>query len=167
MRPNKSSSSPEPHRRVDSALALTESNALDLSHEIEMPAMANEPDHAISSARHGHYAQYLEAARVALLAKFDCGDAQMQASGYVWPIIEMRMKYMAPLEFDQPVRIRATIVEWEHRLKIDYLISCLHTGRRLHKASSVQVALDMASRRMCWVSPPVLWEKLGVVVRTQ
>jgi acyl-CoA thioester hydrolase len=32
----------------------------------------------------------------------------------------------------------------------------------LHKASSIQVALDIATREMCWVCPPVLWRCLGV-----
>jgi len=111
---------------------------------------------------HSRYAHYLDAARAALLARYDYGDAQMLASGYAWPIVEMHMRYMAPFEPDQPVRIRATIVEWEHRLGIDYLVSSMRTGKRLHRASSVQVALEIATGRMCWASPSVLREKLGI-----
>lgn len=116
---------------------------------------------------HNQCAGWLEAARHALLAKFDYGEAQMQASGYAWPIVEMRMKYLAPFEADQPVRIRTRIVEWEHRLRIDYLISCAFSGRRLYRASTIQVAMDQASGRMCWVCPPVLWDKLGVGLPVQ
>jgi acyl-CoA thioester hydrolase len=40
-------------------------------------------------------------------------------------------------------------------LKINYLISDLDTGERLTRASSVQVAVDMASREMQLASPKV------------
>ena len=58
--------------------------------------------------------------------------------------------------------VRAEIVEWENRLKIDYLITDAQTGKRLNRASTTQVAVDMASGEMCFVSPPVLFEKLGL-----
>jgi acyl-CoA thioester hydrolase len=64
--------------------------------------------------------------------------------------------------YGQRIRIRARIVEWESRLKVDYLILCAETNARLNKASSVQVALDISTLEMCWVCPPVLWERLGV-----
>jgi acyl-CoA thioester hydrolase len=53
-------------------------------------------------------------------------------------------------------------VEWENRLKIDYLITDAETGKRLNKASTTQVAVHIESKEMCFVSPPVLFEKLGV-----
>jgi acyl-CoA thioester hydrolase len=111
---------------------------------------------------HGNYVKYLEVARCALLDKIGYNYVEMKASGYAWPIIDMHLRYAAPATFGQVLRLRAEIVEWENRLKIDYLISDAATGRRLNKASTVQVAVDMASKEMCFVSPPVLFEKLGV-----
>jgi acyl-CoA thioester hydrolase len=111
---------------------------------------------------HGNYVKYLEVARCALLDKIGYNYVEMKASGYAWPIIDMHLRYAAPATFGQVLKLRAEIVEWENRLKIDYLISDAATGRRLNKASTVQVAVDMASKEMCFVSPPVLFEKLGV-----
>ncbi len=111
---------------------------------------------------HGNYVKYLEVARCALLDKIGYNYVEMKASGYAWPIIDMHLRYAAPATFGQVLRLRAEIVEWENRLKIDYLISDAATGRRLNKASTVQVAVDMATKEMCFVSPPVLFEKLGV-----
>jgi acyl-CoA thioester hydrolase len=111
---------------------------------------------------HGNYVKYLEVARCALLDKIGYNYVEMKASGYAWPIIDMHLRYAAPATFGQVLRLRAEIVEWENRLKIDYLISDAASGRRLNKASTVQVAVDMASKEMCFVSPPVLFEKLGV-----
>jgi len=53
------------------------------------------------------------------------------------------------------VRVRADLVEWENRLKLNYLISDAATGERLTRASTVQVAVDMASREMQLASPRV------------
>lgn len=111
---------------------------------------------------HGNYVKYLEVVRCALLDKIGYNYVEMKASGYAWPIIDMHLRYAAPATFGQVIRLRAEIVEWENRLKIDYLISDASSGRRLNKASTIQVAVDMATREMCFVSPPVLFEKLGV-----
>jgi acyl-CoA thioester hydrolase len=86
----------------------------------------------------------------------------MKASGYMWPIIEMNLRYAGPATFGQRLRLRAEIVEWENRLRIDYLVSDAATGRRLNRATTTQVAVDIASGEMCFVSPPILFEKLGV-----
>lgn len=111
---------------------------------------------------HGNYVKYLEVARCALLDKIGYNYVEMKQSGYAWPIIDMHLRYAAPATFGQVLKLRAEIVEWENRLKIDYLVSDAATGRRLNKASTIQVAVDMASKEMCFVSPAVLFEKLGV-----
>jgi acyl-CoA thioester hydrolase len=111
---------------------------------------------------HGNYVKYLEVVRCALLDKIGYNYVEMKESGYAWPIIDMHLRYAAPATFGQVIRLRAEIVEWENRLKIDYLISDAASGRRLNKASTIQVAVDMATKEMCFVSPPVLFEKLGV-----
>jgi acyl-CoA thioester hydrolase len=111
---------------------------------------------------HGNYVKYLEVARCALLDAIGYNYAEMKASGYMWPVIDMNLRYAAPATFGQRLSVRAEIVEWENRLRIDYLVSDAATGRRLNRASTTQVAVDIASGEMCFVSPPVLFQKLGV-----
>jgi acyl-CoA thioester hydrolase len=111
---------------------------------------------------HGNYVKYLEVARCALLDKIDYNYVQMKESGYMWPIIEMNLRYPGSATFGQRLLLRAEIVEWENRLRIDYLISDMASGRRLNRASTTQVAVDIHSGEMCFVSPPVLFRKLGV-----
>jgi acyl-CoA thioester hydrolase len=111
---------------------------------------------------HGNYVKYLEVARCALLDSIDYNYPQMQASGYAWPVIDMNLRYVGAASFGQRLKLRAEIVEWENRLKIDYLITDAASGKRLNRASTTQVAVDTASGEMCFVSPPVLFEKLGV-----
>jgi acyl-CoA thioester hydrolase len=111
---------------------------------------------------HGHYVKYLEIVRGVLLDTIDYNYAAMKASGYVWPVIDMHLRYIAPAAYGQRLRLRAEIVEWENRLRIAYLISNAVTGRRLSRATTTQVAVDVATQEMCFVSPAVLFEKLGV-----
>jgi acyl-CoA thioester hydrolase len=111
---------------------------------------------------HGNYAKYFEQARCALLESFNYGYDDMRASGHLWPVIDLHVRYIKPLHFNQRVKVRAALVEWEYRLKIDYLITDATTGQRLSKGSSVQVAVEAASKEMCLMSPRVLFERLGL-----
>lgn len=111
---------------------------------------------------HGHYVKYLEIIRGVLLDTIDYNYAQMKASGYVWPVIDLHLRYIAPAGYTQRLKLRAEIVEWENRLKIAYLISDAVSGRRLSRATTTQVAVQIATGAMCYVSPSVLFEKLGV-----
>ena len=133
----------------------------DLTHEIQLVPAFHDVD-SMDVVWHGHYVKYLEIARCALLDKFDYGYTRMRESGYSWPIVDLRMKYSRPATFDQALVVRAEIVEWENRLKLNYTIRDAETGARLHTATSIQVAVDMATREMQYVCPRVLWERLGV-----
>ncbi|HET9917322.1 MAG TPA: acyl-CoA thioesterase [Candidatus Binatia bacterium] len=111
---------------------------------------------------HGHYVNYLELARSALLTTIDYNYPQMKASGYVWPVIDLRVRFIAPAKFAQRLKLRAEIVEWENRLKIAYLLTDGATGQRVSRATTTQVAVEIATGEMCFVSPPVLFDKLGL-----
>lgn len=111
---------------------------------------------------HGNYVKYLEVVRCALLDKIAYNYVEMKASGFAWPIIDMQLRYISPASFGQRLILRADIIEWENRLKIDYQITDAVTGKRLNRASTTQVAVDISTGEMCFVSPPVLFEKLGV-----
>ena len=113
---------------------------------------------------HGHYAKYFEIARCALLESIDYNYPQMRDSGYAWPVIDLNMRYIKPSVFGQVITVQATIVEWESRLKINYLITDKLTGSRLTKGHSIQVAIDSQTKEMCFESPRVLLEKLVVLV---
>ena len=111
---------------------------------------------------HGNYVKYLEVARCALLDKIGYNYEEMRDSGYMWPIIEMNLRYAGPAAFGQRLLLRAEIVEWENRLRIDYLIVDAASGKRLNKATTTQVAVDLKTGEMCFASPAILFEKLAV-----
>jgi acyl-CoA thioester hydrolase len=111
---------------------------------------------SMSVVWHGHYVKYLEIARCALLEDVGHTYAQMQASGYVWPVIDLQLRYVQAARFGQQLRVRADLVEWRNRLKINYLISDVSNGERLTRASTVQVAVDLTNGMMQLVSPRAL-----------
>jgi len=113
-------------------------------------------------AWHGHYAKYFEIARSHLLGTIDYDVPQMEASGYGWPVIDMRIRYAHFVSYQQKIRVIAKLVEWENRLKVEYVIEDAESGKRLTKGYTVQVAVRMADMEMQFVSPDILFEKLGV-----
>jgi len=113
---------------------------------------------------HGNYVKYLEQARCALFDTIGYNYPEMQASGFAWPVIDLHLRYVQPAKFGQRIKVCATIVEWENRLKIAYVITDIASGQRLTKGTTTQVAVNIATREMCFVSPPVLFQKLGISV---
>jgi len=109
---------------------------------------------------HGNYVRYLELARTALLQRIDYDYPQMRASGYAWPVIELFIRYAQPLTFQQHLHIDARLVEWENRLKVAYEIRDAATQKRLTYGHTVQVAVNIQTRELCFVSPGILREKL-------
>ena len=126
--------------------------------ELEIPFQDGDP---MGVTWHGNYFRYLEQARCELLRKLDYGYREMVASGYAWPIVDTRLQFVGPTEFWQRIRVTASIVEFENRLKIAYEIHDVETGRRVTKGYTVQVAYDLATDEMCFVSPAVLVEKVN------
>ncbi len=111
---------------------------------------------------HGHYVEYFELARAALLDRIGYNYLQMRESGYAWPVVEIFIRYAQPLHYGQRVLVRAELAEWETRLKIAYTVRDAATTRRLTAGHSVQVAVHLASGEMCFASPDVLFRALGV-----
>lgn len=113
---------------------------------------------------HGNYPRYLEQARCALLDSISYNYDEMRRSGFAWPIVDMRIKYVRPIRFGQELVVSATIVEFLNRLKIEYRIRDRVSGEVLTKAMTIQVAVSLDSGEMQLESPPALTSKLECLV---
>lgn len=109
---------------------------------------------------HGHYSKYFEIARCHLLDQIDYNYPQMRDSGYSWPVIDLRVRYIQSARFGQKITVTAKVTEWEHRLRIDYAITDSQSGSRIAKGHTCQVAVNMAKNEMCLASPIILQQKL-------
>jgi acyl-CoA thioester hydrolase len=111
-------------------------------------------------AWHGHYLKYLENARWALMARLDFGLDTMIASGYAWPIVEVHVKYVRAARFGDRLAAKASLVEWQNRLAIHYLVTQAATGERVARARTVQVAVDARSGVLQFATPAILLDRV-------
>lgn len=113
---------------------------------------------------HGNYLRYFEIARCKLLDELGYNYRQMQASNYAWPIIDLQIKYVKASTFEQKITVRAELVEWENRLKINYQIRDVETGARITKGYTIQAAVDMSTQELCFVTPDVFRDKISTLL---
>jgi acyl-CoA thioester hydrolase len=111
---------------------------------------------------HGHYFKYLEVARSAMFDKIRYNYREMKESGLFWPIVDLRLRYVRPVLLGQLVAVRARLVEFELRLRVDYLITDAASGERLTKGHSIQVPVDMATGELVLGTPAIIYQKLGI-----
>jgi len=102
---------------------------------------------------HGHYLKYFENARWSLMDRLGYGYEAMVGSGYLWPIIETHVRYVRAARFGDRLSVTASLVEWQNRLAINYLITDAKTRKRVARARTVQVAIERVSGELQFVSP--------------
>lgn len=124
-----------------------------LTRSLEVEVAFHDVD-AMSVVWHGHYLKYLENARWALMDHIGHGYAAMVDSGYAWPVIECHVRYVRAARFGDRLRVQASLVEWETRLAVNYLLQDVANGERVARARTVQVAVDGPTGEMLYRSPP-------------
>ena len=138
------------------------SQAALLTAEVELVIPFHDVD-MLKITWHGHYCKYLEVARCALLEKIDYDYMTMRDTGYVWPIVDLHLRYVRPARFGQRVKVLAALVEYEYRMKIRYRVCDTTTGEVLVKGQTIQAAVDFRTGELCYASPPIFLQKLGIV----
>ncbi|MBO7414283.1 MAG: acyl-CoA thioesterase [Fibrobacter sp.] len=109
---------------------------------------------------HGNYINFMERARCALLEKIGYTYVDMEKDGYGWPVVDVHVKYIRPLQFRQKVRVTARITEYEFGLRLTYTFVDIETGKVTTKAETTQMAVNIKNRETCLVSPRELVEKI-------
>lgn len=125
--------------------------------DIEIPFHDCDPMNVVW---HGNYPRYFEVARCQLLRLFSYDYLDMLESGYIWPIVDMRLKYVGSAKFSQIITVTASLVEYEHRIKINYLITNKETNAKLTKGYTIQAAVSVKTNELQLESPAILAEKL-------
>jgi acyl-CoA thioester hydrolase len=128
--------------------------------EVELTVPFHDVD-MLGIAWHGHYCKYLEIARCAMLDKIDYSYMVMKATDYVWPIVDLQLRFVRPAKFGQCIRVSAELVEWEYRMKIKYLIADVETDEVLAKGHTIQAAVNAVTGEMSYASPAVFLQRLG------
>jgi acyl-CoA thioester hydrolase len=109
---------------------------------------------------HGHYLKYLETARWHLMDQLDFGYDTMAASGFAWPIVEMHVKYLHAARMGEQLNVRASLVEWENRITMNYLVTRAADQERVARGKSVQVAVDAKTLALQFITPEPLLSRV-------
>jgi len=109
---------------------------------------------------HGHYMKYLENARWAVMDHIGFGLEAMKASGFMWPIVGLQVKYVRAARYGDRLRVQASVVEWETRLVLNYLIRDARDEARVGRAQTVQVAVEHETGTLQLASPACLADRV-------
>ena len=74
---------------------MSVNEAIELVGEISLSPAFHDCD-PMNVVWHGNYFKYLEISRCALLSRYDYDYPQMLESGYLWPVVDARVKYVRP-----------------------------------------------------------------------
>ena len=91
---------------------------------------------------HGRYFEYLEAARSALLERFDCNVKHVRDLGYRMYITDARCRYMYPLSYNDRVGVTAWFSATTPLIRVVYDVTNLTQGRRAARAYTVLATTD-------------------------
>ncbi|MFC2529086.1 MAG: acyl-CoA thioesterase, partial [Campylobacter sp.] len=80
---------------------------------------------------------------------------QMRDDGFIYPIIKMEFKFIAPILFDDEVTVSIKLLECDTIIKFSYRIKS-PSGALLAKATTSQAAVELDSKRTLYEIPPQL-----------
>lgn len=109
---------------------------------------------------HGNYINYFERARCALLDKIGYNYIAMEESGYAYPVVDVRIKYIRSLKFGDTCRAKATLVEYENMIKIAFELYNAKTGKLTTKGSVTQMCINGETGETQFVLPKVWIDKV-------
>ena len=141
-------------------------NGTVIREEIEFPVEFYDVD-SMLIVWHGNYVKYMEKARCALLDKIGYGYLVMAASGYSFPIVDIRVKYVRSLHFGERVRAVAQLAEYETCIKIKFEFYNAESGELTPKAESTQMAVDLKTGESCFSTPKEFQDKVEALLRRQ
>ena len=137
---------------MNESLSLDASNCLMASERIQIPFFDID---LAGIVWHGHYLKYFELARCTLLEGVGYSYFEMRDSGFLWPVVDTKIRYINPLILDQKIRVTAHLKEWELRLVVDYQVLD-EDGAVCTRGTTVQVPVEAKTNTLQLGSPAVL-----------
>lgn len=112
---------------------------------------------------HANYLRYFEFGRTSLMREADYPYKEIEAKGYVYPIVDLGIKFYEPLYYDDPMWVYTRPADIERvKVRFDYIIthgetgSMICTGFTQHCALSAEgsvVAVDDGTVRLWGMFP--------------
>ena len=94
---------------------------------------------------HGNYLRYFEFGRASLMRDAGYPYKEVEDSGFIYPIIEIGLKYVSPLRYDDPIWVNTRPADLERvRLSFDYVITHQETGAMICTGTTRHCATNTA-----------------------
>jgi acyl-CoA thioester hydrolase len=103
------------------------------------------PFHDVDAMRivwHGNYARYFEIARTVLLRRYQLDYPEMEASGWLFPVIRMDCRYLSPLRYGDVALVEVTVEEAEFKMVLSYRIVEETSGKKIATGHTEHAVLD-------------------------
>jgi acyl-CoA thioester hydrolase len=107
---------------------------------------------------HGNYLRYFEFGRASLMRDAGYPYKQVEADGFVYPIIAIGLNYFSPLTYDEAIWVNTRPADLERvRLSFDYVITHAESGAVVCQgftrhcatnAAGVPVGIDPSTQRL-------------------
>ena len=111
---------------------------------------------------HGNYMKYFEIARTALFDKFGIElYTYFKETNYLFPIIKTSTKHIIPLRNRDEFICKATLVDAQYKIIIDFEIRLAENGKICTKGRSEQVAVKNPEMEMLYKIPDNIRIALG------
>ena len=107
---------------------------------------------------YGDYAKYLEMGRVELLRSMDLTYKEIENRGYALPVLEMNIKYIKPLVYDDKVTLNNILIKIKNNRF--YFYHEFHKNNILVNISKTTlVTVDLESKKPVRI-PDFIYDKL-------
>lgn len=136
-------------------------------HETPIRVRFNEVD-AYKIAWHGHYVAWMEEARNDLAGRFGIDAAQIEACGYLAPVVALEVKYLRPARYGEKLQVRTTPVRKEtatlefHCTIVGEGGKVCATGRTVHALTDLNGVLQYTLPQPIGDRLAALFDHLGV-----
>lgn len=108
---------------------------------------------------HGNYAKYIHVSRTDLLRKIGICDKTLESQNIIMPVIEINIRYINPVFYDDLIRIKTTLKELSGiKLKFYHLVYN-QKNEIINKANSTLVFVDSETRKVIRI-PDRIFTKL-------
>lgn len=121
-----------------------------LAHQLKFRVLYSDTD-KMGYMYYGRYAKYLEMGRVELLRDLGLSYRHMEDSGLIMPVLDLKLKYIKPLYYDEEVILKTKIIKKPGtRIYFEYeLINS--EGFLTTLAETTLVFVDKDSRKPCLI----------------
>jgi acyl-CoA thioester hydrolase len=92
---------------------------------------------------HANYLRYFELGRAALMREVGYPYAEVEDSGYVYPIVDLRIRYLQALHYDDPMWVHTRPADRDRvKVTFDYVITHQETGVQICRGYTQHCALN-------------------------